>query len=380
MLGSGAAGVVWQEGLAFRNLVENEIHMAGEQRRALLTQGKTGYATIAILLACIAAIVIVFFIHPYFIGLFIAASLYLHMAYFITLLIPVGRGSIRFPHEEVRSFFSTIYHTGIIPATDRFARILFDVFLINSRTLFFGVLCIFAADTLLSVLAYSTGMFTLKTTMLIFFQISAFVIFYYLVWRFEPGSIRFREGVNGLKGALATRSYPQWFIGILFAAGALIILLVILTTIILLPGITVHAFLTLIGLENLGNLFLLIGILAVSQYFILRFLHGIASAQMAEQFFASRLSLLKYAGGMEEHDLQKKSGVAQSRMTPGDSKQCAAYVLLQSRIVRLELNTLLGTFPVYLVNPDFSVIFDVKVMAVITGYIKGAASAGPERE
>ena len=58
----------------------------------------------------------------------------------------------------------------------------------------------------------------------------------------------------------------------------------------------------------------------------------------------------------------------------------AAGALLESRMYRLELRTLFGTFPVYLVNPDFSVLFDEQVIAVITGYLKGAGSSSKEQD
>ncbi|MCX6691614.1 MAG: hypothetical protein NTW33_06065 [Methanoregula sp.] len=55
--------------------------------------------------------------------------------------------------------------------------------------------------------------------------------------------------------------------------------------------------------------------------------------------------------------------------TRGESMRNAAGALLESGMYRFELRTLFGMFPVYLVNPDFPVLFDEQVIAVITGYL-----------
>jgi len=373
MFGRGAAGAVWQEGVAFRNLVRDEIRVVREHQQILLTQGKTGHATIFILSSCCIANILVFLAIPDYISLFIAASLYLHMGYFITLLIPIGKGTIRFPREEIHRFFSTLYHTGIIAATDRFTRILLNAFFINSRSLFFGISCIFSVDILFTLTGFYAGMFSERTVLIILFQLFSFLIFYFLLWRLEPGSVRFQEGVSGVKGALAVR-YPSWLIAVLFGTAALLILLLILSTIILLPGMTLAVFMSNAGLEHVTDLFLLIGIIGVSQYFIVRFFHGIASVRMAERFSASTLSLLQAAGGGDGPLTGEDPDADRGILPSADAMRSAASALLQARLYRLELNTLFGAFPVYTVNPDFSVIFDEQVISVITGYLKGAGS------
>jgi hypothetical protein len=304
------------------------------------------------------------------------------MFYFLTLLIPIGEGTVRFPTEEIRRIFSTLYHTGIIPSTDRFTRIMLDAFFINSRTLSSGFFCIFTIDLLYTIIAYYAGQFSLRTVAVISFQLVAILIFYFLLWRFDPGTARFKQGIEEVKGTLAGKRYPSWLIGMIFVIGALLVLFVILSTIILLPGITLKAFLSLSGIEDLTNLFLFITLIAVSQYFIVRFFHGIMSSRMAERFSEFRIVLLQtvsYGGsgsvpeGTDEKDAARPA-------TSGGTMRNAAGALLESRMYRLELRTLFGTFPVYLVNPDFSVLFDEQVIAVITGYLKGAGSSGREQE
>ncbi len=381
MIGRSTAEAVWQEGAAFQHLITSEIRSVREQQKTLLTQGKTGYATILILLSSIMVNVISFLAIPEYIALFIAASVYLHMFYFLTLLIPIGEGTVSFPTGQIRKIFSTLYHTGIIPATDRFTRIILDAFFINSRTISSGFFCIFSIDLLYTGIAYYTGLFSLRTVAVISFQVIAILIFYFLLWRFDPGTVRFKEGIRGMKGALSAKRYPSLFIAVMFVTGALLVIFVILSTIILLPGITLQAFLSLSGIEDLTNLFLFIALIAVSQYFIVRFLHGIMSSRMAERFSEFRIVLLETAGERESGSAGKEMNRQYNAgATNEEAMRDAAGALLESKIYRLDLRTLLNTFPVYLVNLDFSVLFDEQVMAVITGYLKGAGSTVTKEE
>lgn len=379
MFGRSAAEAVRREGATFQQLITNEITLLRAQQEVLLSREKTGLATALILLACFMVNGWAFVSLPDYFALFIAASLYLHMVYFITLMIPIGKGTVSLPVGEIRKFFSVLYRSGIITATDRFTRILLDVFFINSRTLFSGLFPLFSIDILFIAIGYSSGRFSERAVLIILFQIIAFLIFYITVWRLAPGSARFKEEIRGIKGALAVRHYPRWVIGLIFGSGAVLVLLVILSTIILLPGITVKAFVTQSGIEEIGNLFLPIGILAASQYFLLRFLHGIASTQMAAEFSASTLELLQTIGTGDAVSMTEgEAGYAPERTAV--SLRTAAAALLEARIYRLDLCTLWGTFPVYLINPDFSIISDEKVISAITGFLKGAGSVSPADE
>jgi hypothetical protein len=139
-----AADLVWQEGDAIHQLIKKEIHALHEQQRILRAQGRTGLVTTGIVLLCIAVHVVLFFtLGDGYFPLFITASFYLYMVYFITLLIPIGTGAIGLPVQEIRKFFAALYRSGIIPTTDRLTGILLDIFFINSRTLFYGFLSSF---------------------------------------------------------------------------------------------------------------------------------------------------------------------------------------------------------------------------------------------
>jgi hypothetical protein len=148
-----------------------------------------------------------------------------------------------------------------------------------------------------------------------------------------------------------------------------------ISTIILLPGITVQAFLTLSGLKSVENFFIITVLLLVSQYFIVRFFHGVASADMAERFSESRIMALRSAENDQEPAEPRGEDQKSVDKLSAIDRRNAAGALLESRIYRLDSQTLWGSFPVYLVNLDLSVIFDEQVMSAITGYLKEAGTA-----
>ena len=368
MTGRSAAGALWQESTAIHQLIKNEIHTLKEQQRSLRTQGRIGYITIIILVACI-------FVNCAFIAtvkdypsLFIAASFYVYMIYFITLLVPLGKGARSLPFDRIRQFFITLYHTGIIPATDRLTRIFLDVFFINSRALFGGFLLIFSCDLIFAAIGFYQGAFSSTALIIILFQSLAILIFYFLVWKFEPYSTRFRDEIGELKGRFAQNRIPRSIITLIFGTSALLVLFVILSTIILLPGFTVKTLLTIAGLEQLGNFVILIGTLLSSQYFIVRFFHGISSEQMAARLSETKITRLQSTRIGSGVGLSLPTGSHETAGMSADNRREAAGTLLESKIYQLELRTVFGAFPVYIVNPDFSVILDEKVLDVIKGY------------
>jgi hypothetical protein len=208
--------------------------------------------------------------------------------------------------------------------------------------------------------------------MFILFQSISILMFYGLVWKFEPYSLQYHHDMRELKGRLVTKRFPEWAVVALFGTAAVLVLFGIVSTIILLPGFTVNKVLSLTGIEGLEYHLVLIGILLASQYFIVRFFHGISSRELAEQFSDAQIARLRCADTIPE-------GIRESRDVPGDPaapeadmKYELAGALLESKIYKVEKKTLLGAFPVYIVNPDFSVILDEQVLALITGYLGNA--------
>jgi hypothetical protein len=301
------------------------------------------------------------------------------MVYFITLLVPLGTGTLSLPSGRIRQLFSALHHTGIIPASDRITRIFLDAFYINSRALFGGFLFIFSCDLVFAATAFFQKMFAPFTMLVILFQSLAILAFYFIVWKFEPYSAGFRQDIAGIKEVLISRRYPPWVITFLFGTAAVTVLLVILSTIILLPGFTVKTLLTHTGLEQAGHLASLLCSLFASQYFIVRFIHGISSARMASEFSDAKIFNLQAAGTVRNPEQALSDGSDVLQGPSADAVCRAAGALLDSKIYRIERRTIYGAFPVYIVNPDLSVILDVQVLAEITGYLRHAGSCGSEK-
>jgi hypothetical protein len=138
-----------------------------------------------------------------------------------------------------------------------------------------------------------------------------------------------------------------------------------LTTIILLPGITLKAFLDQSKLTELGNLFGLIAVLAISQYFIIRYIHGITSRTMAGRLFDYKENVLM--------DLQNTVGSLNPTL---ENRAETTTRLLETKIYTIKRNTLSGFFPVFVVDLDFSVILDSTTRTAIRGYIGDTKTSG----
>ena len=151
----------------------------------------------------------------------------------------------------------------------------------------------------------------------------------------------------------------------MFLIGFLIALVLFLTTIILLPGITLKAFLDQSRLTELGNLFGLIAVLGISQYFIIRYIHGSTSRTMAERLF-----------DYKENALQDLGNTVGSADTNPEHRAETTTRLLETKIYTIKRNTLTGFFPVFVVDLDFSVILDNTTGTAIRGYIGETKPSG----
>jgi hypothetical protein len=144
----------------------------------------------------------------------------------------------------------------------------------------------------------------------------------------------------------------------MFLIGFLIALVLFLTTIILLPGITLQAFLDESQLTKLGNLLALLTLLGLSQYFIIRYIHGNTSRRMAGRLFDYKENVL----------LDLQNTVASGNNSPENRAETTT-LLLETKIYTIKRNTLTGLFPVFVVDLDFSVILDSTTRTAIRGYI-----------
>ena len=343
----------------FRHVIEAELATVQKSRNLLVTEGSFGILHGVILFCCLLVNALFIAARRDYFALFIAASFYLNMFYFISLLIPTSRNSGGIRKGDIKKFLSWIQDIGIKAGTTQFTRLFLNAFFINSRTLSLGIGMIFSVDIVFTIIAYMILHVSLGGTLIVISQCAIIAVFYFLIWKIEPFSFAFMKNVEIMKTRLTDNKVPPILISAMFMLGIGFAVILILVTIILLPGITVTAFLTDSGIAVLGHLVALIVMLAISQYFIIRYIHGISSRLMARRLLDYKENTLR---DLLEHDIR---GTGAALKNPYE----LTTLLLESKIYQVRQNTLLGTFPVYFVDLDFSVMLDSTTLTAIQGYI-----------
>ena len=314
-----------------------------------------------ILACCILTNLIFYITRSDYLALFVAASFYLNMFYFITLLIPTNPGTAIFRVPEDREV------PCLAPGERYYVRYppvypdLHNMFFMNSRTLTLGIGLIFSVDIIYTLIAFLAGL-PLDIALFVISQSAIIIIFYYPCLQSRTLYRRVCNNIDRMKARLS-RELPPWLISLLFMMGFLVVVFVFLTTIILLPGVTLNAFLSRSGLTQLAHMFLPLAVLAISQYFIIRYIHGISSREMAERLMDYREHSLQ---GLAREDLDPAPGVAGGV----EHRYELTSMLLESRIYQIKRNSLFGAFPVYVVDLDFSVMMDTTTLTAIKGYIR----------
>jgi hypothetical protein len=346
--------------LPLSQIVERELAAAQANRIGLMSRQEPHHIQMLILAACILTNILFYFTRRDYLPLFIAASFYLNMFYFITLLIPTNPGTADFRAPEIAKFHAWLRDNGITSGTWQFTRIFINTFFMNSRALTLGIGLLFSVDIVFTLIAYSAGL-PLDIVLFVISQSAIIIIFYYLVSRVEPFTAEFASNLDRVKDRLA-RELPPWLISLMFMMGFLVVVFVFLTTIILLPGVTLNAFLSESGLTELAYMFLPVGVLAISQYFIIRYIHGITSRKMAVRLMDYRENSLQSLAHDPEPAQEEAAGV--------ERRYEVSSLLLESRIYQIKCNSLLGAFPVCVVDLDFSVMMDTTTLTAIKGYIR----------
>lgn len=344
--------------LPISSVIRDELFAVRKNRAAMFAEPGHSHIHMAVILLCIAVNIVYFIYRHDYIALFIAASFYLNMFYFIILLIPQDFRGTGLPAVNLTRFRLWLSEIGLTSGTARFTKLFTNSLFINSRTLSLAIGLIFTIDILLAARAHFTLALPTRTTLVVIAQCAIIVVFYLLVWKLEPFSVKYLQSVEKVKHRLIHEYLPSQLVTALFIIGFLIAIMLFLTTIILLPGITLQAFLDASELTDLGNLFSLLAVLAVSQYFIVRSIHGFTSRSMAERLF-----------DYKEYSLAElQNAVREGGNTPGFRAE-ATTQLLESKIYTVRRNTLRGFFPVYVVDLDFSVMLDSTTRTAIRGYI-----------
>jgi len=348
--------------LSLHNVMNDELAAVREKRSELVLPKRTGFLQLFILFLCIFTNIIFFLTMRDYFALFIAASFYLNMFYFIILLIPTNFERSGLSKNEIIRFHAWLRDSGIKSGTSRFTRLIINSFFINSRALSLGIGLIFVVDIIFALVSYSLMNLDLGSTIIVIFQCGVIILFYILVWKTEPFSTEFRRNVEQVRRRLSRENIPPWMVSAIFMTAVLLAVFLFLTAIILLPGITITAFMSQSGLNELGYLVLFITILAVSQYFLIRYIHGITSRTMASRILDFQEEALKELAGTP--------GAGSAGTSDGEDWFEMPARLLESRLYSVQQRTLLGMFPVYTVDVDFSALMDSTTRAAIQNYIE----------
>ena len=349
--------------ISLGQIIRDELSAAETRRREFFLQQEPYHLQRLILALCFLTNIFFFIARSDYIVLFIAASFYLNMFYFITLLVPTSPGAARLQKPEIAKFHAWLWDNGIRSGTRQFTRIFINTFFMNCRALTFPFILLFSIDIVFTLIIWYAGLVPATITLFVILQSLIIITFYGLVGKVEPFTAEFAQNIDRIRDRLS-RDLPPVVISLLFLTGFLAIVFLFLTTIILLPGITLNAFLTESGLTQLAHMILLLGILAVSQYFIIRTLHGKRSRAMAERLMDYREMLLVSLA--EDVEREMISGTTRDR----ESRYEMTTRLMESRIYQIKCNSLLGAFPVYVVDLDFSVMMDTTTLTAIKGYLR----------
>jgi len=347
--------------LPLRQLIRDELTSVQKSRADLMVpQGYPGIHLI-VLAGCVLVNFAFFLSRLDYFGLFIAASFYLNMYYFITLIIPTNFEKSSVPSSDLSRLRTWLKEIGITTGTSQFTRLFINTLFMNSRALSLGIGLIFTIDIVFTLVHYTEGL-PLRTAVIVITQCAIIVTFYLLVWKMEPFSTTYVKKVELAKRHLRSRNLPPRFITAVFLFGFMLAIFLFLTTIIYLPGVTLKAFLNQSELTQLGHLFSLIALLAFSQYFIIRYIHGITSRTMAERLFDFKENTLQDL--LDAEDTPPSGG-----SDPGENPLETGSLLLESKIFIVKRKTFVGMFPVFVVDLDFSVLMDTTTMTAIRGYI-----------
>ena len=332
--------------IPIENVIRNELSVVRKSRAGLMTDQVFPRIHIGILLVCIGINLMYFLYRPDYLVLFIAASFYVNMYYFIIVLVLQNVQKTTGPKADLSLFLSRLKEIGLKSGTTRFTKLFTNTIFMNSRTLSLGICLIFAIDILYAMWAYTSMGLPLRPTVIVISQCAIIIVFYLLVWKVKLFSLNY------------VKRTVLFLIGFLFAA------VLFFTTIIILPGITLNAFLAQSRLSELGDPFVLLAVLAISQYFIVRSIHGSTSRTMAEDFF-----------DYKEHLLMGLQDMVRSGNNSIENRAETTTRLLETKIYTIKRNTLSGFFPVFVVDLDFSVILDSTTETAIVRYIGDTPSS-----
>lgn len=340
---------------AINRIIREELREEKERQRTLYASGTRGRITIIILVLAVFTNIVYYIRSPMYLLILVSASFFLFMFYFITLLVPRTLKPAGASKGTIKKYLNRLKETGLITSSKRFTRIFLNAFFINCRPLFIGFAALFTLDIAIVLYLREIGAIPDFHMWIVLFQCFAILVFYFLVWKLEPYSSEFFSDVSDMKINLIRKKIPGSVVSFLVIVITALALISIITTIFLLPGITVNNVLSISEFDELGHLIVAIASALVPLYFIFRYLHGITSRDLLIRFsenkakqLARQVRLTREAAGRGDPKTGEINGTTLSSATE---------LLLEAQIYQVERKTIFGTFPVYIVNPDFRRVF-----------------------
>ena len=188
-------------------VIRDELASVQKSRVDLMTKKAPRGILIIILFMCVLTNVLFSLVRSDYIALFIAASFYLNMFYFITLLIPTNFKKTNLPAANISRFRIWLREIGVKSGTSQITRLFANALFINSRTLSLGLGLIFSIDIVFALIHYYQGL-PLFTTIVVIVQCAIIVTFYLLVWKMEPFSMTYVKKVEQVKSSLHRQKLP----------------------------------------------------------------------------------------------------------------------------------------------------------------------------
>ena len=176
-------------------VIRDELSAVRKSRAALMTRQGPWGLHVAVLSLCVLVNGILYLYHPDYFGLFIAASFYLNMYYFITLILPTSLEPARMPAADlprVRAWFKEI---GITSGTTQFSRLFINTLFMNSRALTLGICLIFSLDIAFALVHFTRGL-PFRITAIVIAQCAVIVGYAAAENKFSLGERRKRGTVN----------------------------------------------------------------------------------------------------------------------------------------------------------------------------------------
>ena len=141
--------------IPLRQIIARELAAAQASRAGLMSRKEPRRFQLFILACCILTNLIFYLTRGDYLALFVAASFYLNMFYFLTLLIPTNPGTADLRAPEIAKFHAWLRENGITSGTRQFTRIFINTFFMNCRTLTLGIGLVLSVDIIYTLLAFT---------------------------------------------------------------------------------------------------------------------------------------------------------------------------------------------------------------------------------